>query len=187
VKEERPMRIRAKLKAVFVCILVLILTLTAVGTVMAQDGDDGDEGETPKAFEHPVVAVFREYFGDEVAEEVIAYHSGGEGDEEGGVGFGVLVKMYAIAAESEEACATAEGPCTPVTVEELMAAYKSGTGMGELFKLYGKPAVLGVGHMKDKDKGGPPEHAGPKDKERDGDGPPEHAGPKDKDKDKSKD
>jgi hypothetical protein len=55
--------------------------------------------------------------------------------------------------------------------------------MGELFKLYGKPAVLGVGHMKD--KGGPPEHAGPKDK--DGSGPPEHAGPKDKDKGKGKD
>lgn len=180
------MRIQAKLKPVFVCILVFILTLTAVGTVMAQDGDDGDE-ETPRPFEHPVVALFRAYFGDEVAEEVIAYHGGGEGDEEGGVGFGVLVKMYAIAAESQEACAASEEPCTPVTVEELMAEYQSGKGMGQLFKLYGKPAVLGVGHMKDKDKGGPPEHAGPKDKERDGDGPPEHAGPKDKDKDKGKD
>ena len=178
---------RIQLKSVFVCVLVFILTLTAVGTVMAQDGDDGDEGETPKAFEHPVVAVFREYFGDEVAEEVIAYHSGGEGDEEGGVGFGVLVKMYAIAAESQEACATSEEPCSAVTVEELMAAYQSGTGMGQLFKLYGKPAVLGVGHMKD--KGGPPEHSGPKDKDEGAGGPPDHAGPKDKDKskDKSKD
>ncbi|MFL7791995.1 MAG: hypothetical protein AB8I69_07630, partial [Anaerolineae bacterium] len=88
------MRIQAKLKSVFVCTLVLILTLTVVGTVVAQDGDDGEE-ETPKLFEHPVVAVFRAYFGDDVAEEVIAYHSGGEGDEEGGVGYGVLVKLYA--------------------------------------------------------------------------------------------
>jgi hypothetical protein len=180
------MRIQVKLKSVFVCILVLTLMLTAVGTVVAQDGDDGEE-ETPKLFEHPVVAVFRAYFGDEVAEEVAAYH-GGEGDgEEGGVGFGVLVKMYAIAAESQEACAASEEPCSAVTVEELMAAYQSGTGMGQLFKLYGKPAVLGVGHIKD--KGGPPEHAGPKDKDKDTGGPPEHAGPKDKDKgkDKSKD
>lgn len=179
------MRIHLKFKSAFVCILVLILTLTAVGTVVAQDGDDGEE-ETPK-FEHPVVAVFRAYFGDEVAEEVIAYHAGGEGDEEGGVGYGVLVKMYAIAAESEEACAASEEPCSAVTVDELMEAYQSGTGMGQLFKLYGKPAVLGVGHMKD--NGGPPEHAGPKDKDKEGGGPPEHAGPKDKDKgkDKSKD
>ena len=176
------MRIQAKLKPVFMCVLVLILTLTAVGTVVAQDGD---EEEPTRPFEHPVVAVFRAYFGDEVAEEVAAYHDGGGDGEEGGVGFGVLVKMYAIAAESQEACASSEEPCTPVTVDELMAAYKSGTGMGQLFKLYGKPAVLGVGHLKD--KGGPPEHAGPKDKDKEGGGPPEHAGPKDKDKDKSKD
>jgi hypothetical protein len=167
---------------VFVCILVLILTLTVVGTVTAQEGE-GDEEEPSGLFEHPVVAAFRSYFGDEVAEEVIVYHGGGAEGEEGGVGYGVLVKMYAMAAESQEACAASEEPCTPVTVEELMAAYQSGTGMGELFKLYGKPAVLGVGHMKD--KGGPPEHAGPKDK--DGSGPPEHAGPKDKDKGKGKD
>lgn len=176
------MRIQMKLKSAFVCILVLTLMLTTVGTVMAQDGDDGEE-ETPKLFEHPVVAVFRAYFGDEVAEEVAVYHGGGEDGEEGGVGFGVLVKMYAIASESQEACAASEEPCSAVTVEELMAAYRSGTGMGQLFKLYGKPAVLGVGHLKD--KGGPPEHAGPKDKDKGG--PPEHAGPKDKDKDKSKD
>ena len=63
------MRIQAKLKPVFMCVLVLILTLTAVGTVMAQDGD---EEEPTRPFEHPVVAVFRAYFGDEVAEEVAA-------------------------------------------------------------------------------------------------------------------
>jgi hypothetical protein len=177
------MRIQARLKSVFVCILVLILTLTAVGTVAAQGGDEGDE-ETPRPFEHPVVAVFRAYFGDEVADEVAAYHGGGEDGEEGGVGFGVLVKLYAIAAESQEVCA-ATGERCDVTVEKLMQDYQAGMGMGQLFKLYGKPAVLGVGHMKD--KGGPPEHAGPKDKDRDGGGPPEHAGPKDKDKGKGKD
>jgi hypothetical protein len=172
----------------------LSLVLTAVGSVAAQEGDDDGEEEGPN-FEHPVVAVFREYFGDEVAEEVAAYHPQGQGGEEvggeggdEGVGYGVLVKMYAIAAESQEACEGVEEPCG-VTVEELMAAYNSGVGMGELYKLYGKPSVLGVGHMKN--GGGPPEHAGPKEgkeeKDQDKDGPPEHAGPKDKEKGKKKD
>jgi hypothetical protein len=179
------MRVREKSRSMFVWILVLILTLTVVGTVAAQE-EDGDE-EEPSLFEHPVVAAFRAYFGDVVAEEVIAYHGGGGAEggegEDGGVGYGVLVKMYAMAAESQEACAVSEEPCVPVTVEELMVAYKSGVGMGELFKEYGKPSVLGVGHLKKGDKGGPPDHAGPKDKG----GPPDHAGPKDKDKDSPKD
>jgi hypothetical protein len=169
---------------VFVCVLVLILTLTAVGTVAAQE-EDGDE-EEPGLFEHPVVAAFRSYFGDAVAEEVVVYHPPGEaGEGEGSVGYGVLVKMYAMAAESREACAASEEPCVPVTVEELMAAYESGVGMGELFKEYGKPSVLGVGHLKQGDKGGPPDHAGPKDKDKGG--PPDHVGPKDKDKGGPKD
>jgi hypothetical protein len=175
------------------------LVLTAVGSVAAQEETDDGEEELP-TFEHPVIAVFREYFGDEVADEVAAYHPqgqggevggevGGEEPEEEGVGFGVLVKMYAIAAESQEACESATEPCG-VTVEELMAAYNSGVGMGELYKLYGKPSVLGVGHMKN--GGGPPENAGPKegkkekDQDKDKDGPPEHAGPKEKEKKKDK-
>lgn len=182
------MRIQNKPRLVFACVLVLILALTSVGTVIAQDEGDDGEGEGEPKFEHPVVAAFRAYFGDAVAEEVVAYHPPGEaGEGEDSVGYGVLVKLYAIAAESQEACAGAEEPCVPVTVEELMAAYKSGVGLGELFKEYGKPAVLGVGHLKKGDKGGPPEHAGPKDKDKDKGGPPEHAGPKDKDKDKGKD
>jgi hypothetical protein len=35
-----------------------------------------------------------------------------------------------------------------VTVDELVTAVKGGTGMGTLFKQYGKPALLGVGHVK---------------------------------------
>ncbi|MBN1812400.1 MAG: hypothetical protein JXA14_11225 [Anaerolineae bacterium] len=177
------MRVQAKPRSIFVCVLVLILTLTAVGTVAAQDGDDGDEGE-PSLFEHPVVAAFRSYFGDAVAEEVAAYHPTGGAGEGEKVGYGVLVKLYAMAAESREACAGAAEPCVAVTVEELMAAYQSGVGMGQLFKEYGKPAVLGVGHLRKGDEGGPPDHAGPKDKDKGG--PPDHAGPKDKDKGKDK-
>lgn len=85
-----------------------------------------------------------------------------------GLGYGELVKIYAIAAESQEACAAeeedaadpgaeegAEGevvaepeePCG-VTVEELAEMLLSGTGMGQLFAEYGKPALLGVGHVR---------------------------------------
>jgi hypothetical protein len=91
-----------------------------------------------------------------------------------GVGYGELVKIYAIAAESQEACAAeaaavaeAEGetaedtptadtgdaaaeieePCG-VTVDELVEMLLNGADMGELFRLFGKPALLGVGHVR---------------------------------------
>jgi hypothetical protein len=97
-------------------------------------------------------------------DEIAAYH-------EEGLGFGVLVKLYAMAAKSQEACegdqdVDAVEPCG-VTVEELVAALQSGMGMGELFQEYGRPALLGVGHVR---KGsGPPDHAGPKDRSGDAD------------------
>jgi len=133
-------------------------------------------------------------------DEIAAYH-------EEGLGFGELVKLYAIAAKSQEGCGDGGedviGPCG-VTVEELVAALQSGMGMGELFQEYGRPALLGVGHVR---KGsGPPDHAGPKDRSGDADddvdddevepdegagplnqagpdhetGRPDHAGPKDR-------
>ncbi|MDH5507707.1 MAG: hypothetical protein OEZ02_10850 [Anaerolineae bacterium] len=103
----------------------------------------------------------------DAGDDIAAYH-------DSGIGFGVLVKIYAIAEESQEACAaeaeaaaaegettdggTTEGetpteeppveeePCG-VTVEELMALYEGGMSMGEMFKEYGKPSMLGVGHV----------------------------------------
>lgn len=90
-----------------------------------------------------------------IGEQIAAYH-------EEGMGFGVLVKIYAMAEEAKAACEAqepvatetpadgtpVEPSCTPVTAEELVASFKSGTGMGALFKEYGKPAMLGVGHVK---------------------------------------
>lgn len=87
-----------------------------------------------------------------IGEQIAAYH-------EDGMGFGVLVKLYAMAEASEEACAAQEEPvideetgqpveCVPLTAEELVEAFRSGTGMGALFKEHGKPALLGVGHVK---------------------------------------
>jgi hypothetical protein len=99
------------------------------------------------------------------------------------MGFGVLAKLYAMAAELQEACATSgtANLCT-MTASELVEAFQSGIGMGQLFKEYGKPAIRGVGHVKQqtkeyKDGAGPPSHAGPKDKSTGG--PPPHAGSND--------
>lgn len=113
----------------------------------------------------------------QASDEIAAYH-------EEGMGFGVLAKLYAMAAEWQETCVAVGSaePCA-VTAAELVEAFQSGTGMGQLFKEYGKPAILGVGHVKQQTKdeehgngGGPPPHAGPKDDRTTG--PPPHAGPK---------
>jgi hypothetical protein len=90
---------------------------------------------------------------EEIAEQIAQYH-------EDGMGFGVLVKLYAIAEASAEECAALDDSgddeaaadeaeeCTVVTVDELVEAVQGGTGMGQLFKEYGKPALLGVGHVR---------------------------------------
>lgn len=91
-----------------------------------------------------------------IGEEIAAYH-------EEGMGFGVLVKVYAMVEASQEACGVPSTPpvagqeaaaeeCTPLTADELVTSLQSGTGMGQLFKEYGKPALLGVGHVKQKVK-----------------------------------
>lgn len=65
----------------------------------------------------------------QAGDQIAAYHRDG-------LGFGVLVKLYAMA--------TTFGP----SVEELVAAFQSGVGMGELFQEYGRPALMGVGHVR---------------------------------------
>ncbi len=98
----------------------------------------------------------------EFAEQIAMYH-------EEGMGFGVLVKLYSMAEAQIEACvnqmatSTAVAPttqpaadsidttpatCEAVTIDQLVNEFRSGTGMGLLFKEYGKPALLGVGHVK---------------------------------------
>lgn len=85
----------------------------------------------------------------------------GAGDEiealhEDGMGFGVIVKLYAMAAEAQQACEGVDPDADPgeetfdpceVTVESLVAEFDSGTGMGQLFQKYGRPSILGVGHV----------------------------------------
>jgi hypothetical protein len=107
----------------------------------------------------------------DVGDDIAAYH-------EDGIGFGVLVKLYAIVAESPECAAETpteedvllepllpeedEPPCD-VTIEELMALLDEGMGLGEIFEVYGKPSLLGVGHVRadsDGDGGGGDDCAG---------------------------
>jgi hypothetical protein len=136
-------------------------------------------------------------------DEIAAYH-------EEGLGFGVLVKLYAIAAASQEGCDEEESTeLCGVTVEELVEAFRSGMGIGDLFREYGRPSILGVGHVRngrhgragrvgpkgradrsgdssddgaDDEDFGPPDHSGRPDHAgpKEHAGPPDHAGPKDK-------
>ncbi len=96
---------------------------------------------------------------EEFAEEIAAYHADG-------MGFGVLVKFYAMAEAAVQACVdkqpaetaavvstgdpteTTEPTCEAVAVQNLVDEFQGGTGMGQLFKEYGKPALLGVGQVK---------------------------------------
>ena len=79
----------------------------------------------------------------QVSDQIAAYH-------DDGMGFGVLVKLYAIAQEQADNCQTAstEDSALCPAVEELVALFKSGVGMGQIFKDYGKPDKLGVGHVR---------------------------------------
>ncbi|MGB9592311.1 MAG: hypothetical protein ACPL1K_07325 [Candidatus Kryptoniota bacterium] len=81
----------------------------------------------------PVSALLSYYFGVTL-QEINDYHAQG-------LGYGVLVKLYALA--------NASG----TSISDLVTQFKSGTGMGKLFKTYGgKPATVGVGQLKQKAK-----------------------------------
>jgi hypothetical protein len=73
-------------------------------------------------------------------DEIATYH-------DDGMGFGVILKLYAMAEQAQQACEE-DGEQCDVTVESLVSAFQSGVGMGELFQLYGKPALLGIGHVR---------------------------------------
>lgn len=81
----------------------------------------------------PISALLSYYFGVSL-QEINDYHSQG-------IGYGVLVKLYALSNASGK----------PVT--DLITQFKSGTEMGKLFKTYrGKPATVGVGQVQQKVK-----------------------------------
>jgi hypothetical protein len=97
----------------------------------------------------------------QVSDDVARYH-----DE--GVGFGVLVKLYSLS------------NTTGIPVEQLLEEFRSGMGIGQLFKTYGKPPQLGVGHVRQEMK-----QDGETDPDQDAQ-PPENGNGKDKPKDEDK-
>ena len=95
---------------------------------------DGEPVEGDPVVETPVPTVVPEA-------AVAALH------EEQNLGFGEMTKLFQIVVEAQAACAL-EGVNCDVTLEGLIAEYKAGVGMGELFQKYGKPENLGVGHIR---------------------------------------
>jgi len=66
-----------------------------------------------------------------------------------GIGFGVLVKLYAMAEHFDYECRTGNNPeACEISIEDLIQSFQEGTGLGEMFKVYGKPELLGVGHVR---------------------------------------
>lgn len=63
------------------------------------------------------------------------------------LGFGVMTKLMQMAVEANESCLN-DGENCDVTLDSLVAEFKGGTGVGELFQKYGKPSMLGVGHVR---------------------------------------
>ena len=64
-----------------------------------------------------------------------------------GMGLGVLVKLFDMAANS--VCELSEDgePCEAINIETLVSEFQDGTGLGLLFKDYGKPENTGVGQI----------------------------------------
>jgi len=125
-------------------------TFTAVkvadGTTIVVAIADPTVAETIAQALHALTVTWDLSVGDvvQVSDQIAAYH-------DDGMGFGVLVKLYAMAAESQAACAEQVDPAAVecgVSVEDLVAEFRTGTGMGQLFKKYTKPAHLGVGHIR---------------------------------------
>lgn len=117
----------------------LVVEEPAEGDDVVPPPDDGSEdvegGDGEGTVEEPLPVV--------LPEEVVA---GLHEDQD--LGFGEITKLLQIVVEAQASC-TLEGVNCGVTIESLVAEYKSGNGMGELFQKYGKPDLLGVGHVRE--------------------------------------
>lgn len=182
-----------KSKTILFILLVFILTLAVMSPALAQDDppdppeteevDDGEESDEGEEKVHPIVALFAAYYASiyvddgsgeipDFGAEIAAYH-------DDGIGFGVLANLTAIVASCEASEAAEACP----TLAQLVEEFKSGIGLGQLYKMYGKPDKHGVGYLKQQSRCDDPENPGPpglcKDRsEKSNNGKP----PKDKDK-----
>ncbi len=154
-------------------LVALVMLFSLVGTAAAQTERPPapvvTEGEVEEAinYDHPIVLLLDTYFGPiletpvtdptavptdptapvvepvDIGEQIATYHADG-------MGFGVLVKLYAMVAESKEACSGSTDAACALKIEDLVTQFKSGTGIGALMKTYGRPSMMGVGHVKQK-------------------------------------
>lgn len=137
-------------------------------TFTTEDGDLADGWADSLMAVNDEFALTMEGILEGSGEEIEALH-------DSGLGFGVIVKIFAMASEAQQACDAADsepdpaGPtseeavdfCT-VSVSGLVEEFQNGTGLGQLFKKYGKPAILGVGHVRNggaNGNGTPPDNA----------------------------
>ena len=99
------------------------------------EGAGGEGGEIiPTEVPTPIPTISAE-------EQVVTMHT------EENLGFGEITKLLQIATDAQESCELYGTDCD-ITVDSLLAEYKSGLGMGELFAKYGKPDITGVGQTK---------------------------------------
>jgi len=166
-----------KIKGLSMLIVALML-VTVATPVFAQSETDPvieptPEAETSRFVDHPIVSLLASFFsslftpltavepgeGGEVPvegeveptpeplpvvspeEAVAALH------EEQDLGFGEIAKLLQITVEAQASCTLESVNCS-ITLDSLIAEYKAGAGMGELFQKYGKPEYTGVGQVR---------------------------------------
>ncbi len=115
-------------------------TVDGIGMIPDPTEEPGTEGEGDEGMADPTLepALAPD-------EQVAALHS------EEDLGFGEITKLLQIVVEAKASC-TLEGANCDVTLDSLIDKYQSGVGMGELFKIYGKPEITGVGQVKQEEK-----------------------------------
>ncbi|MDX1600692.1 MAG: hypothetical protein R3191_04165 [Anaerolineales bacterium] len=89
-------------------------------------------------------------FVNDAGDEIASLH-------EDGMGYGVIVKLFSMASDLADACDATDGDTEgdpedtsvcDVSLDTLVEEFQSGTGLGQLFQQYGKPSLLGVGHVR---------------------------------------
>lgn len=124
---------------------------------------DFDNPELAAAFSSLNLMLNKDGSLQDVGQDIAMYH-------EEGFGFGVIVKLYSMAKDSMKDCESAEEPpagegaeaeegepeACGLDVAALFEALKNKeTSIGQLFRKYGKPALLGVGHVRHDNGEGP--------------------------------
>lgn len=157
-------------KGIIIMALFVILLVTMTGTAAAEGDDRLDvsklkpiavpteppavptdepgDNEPVNGNVHPIAALLAAYFGrttpddggqTDIAQQIASYH-------EDGIGFGVLVKLYSIVADAQDTCGTSDQGCP--TIEKLVSRFQAGEGLGNLFKEFNQPSLLGVGQVR---------------------------------------